>query len=111
MVDPLNSLNEPLFYLHHGAIDYYWSIWQEQDLKNNIYDLDASSKRSLGEKAWAVRVEMGAFAPPRTVKEVADPENRDGTGALCFRYEGPAAKDYLSESPPKAPKAPWLVAS
>jgi len=102
MLDPLNSLNEPLFYLHHGAIDYYWSIWQEQDRKNNLYDLDASEKRNLGEKAGSVIIEMGSFAPARTARQVADPENKDGTGTLCFRYEGQTAKEYLSESPPKA---------
>ena len=105
MLDPLNSLNEPLFYLHHGAIDYYWSVWQERDRTNNLYDLDASSRRNVGEKSGLVVVEMGAFAPPRTTKEVSDPENRDGTGVLCFKYEGPTAHDYLTDPPLQAPKA------
>jgi tyrosinase len=96
MVDPMNSVNEPLFWLHHGAIDYYWSIWQEHDRTKRIYDLDASPKRALGEKAWPARVEMGAFAPSRTVKQIADPENQDGSGTLCYKYEGLSVKNYLS---------------
>jgi tyrosinase len=106
MLDPLNSVNEPLFYLHHGALDYYWYVWQEKDRKNNLYDLDASPKRDLGEKAGAEPVEMGVYAPTRTSKEAADPENRDGTGILCFKYDGPTAQDYLSDPPLQAPKGP-----
>ena len=106
MLDPLNSVNEPLFYLHHGAIDYYWSIWQEKDRKNNIYDLNASANRDLAEKSWVERVEMGEFAPQRTSKELADTVNEDGKGILCFKYDGPTAQDYLSDPPPQAPRDP-----
>src|SRR5947207_15336182 len=104
MMDPYNSVNEPLFYLHHGAINYYWSVWQEKDRKTNLYDLDASPKGDLGAKASEEPVEIGAYAPTRTSKEVADPMNKDGTGILCFTYDGPTAQDYLSDPPPQAPK-------
>jgi len=104
MLDPLNSLNEPLFYLHHGALDYYWSIWQELDLQSNLYDLDASPNRTMGVKAEQDIIEMGEYAPARTSREVADPMNRDGQGVLCFRYDGPSAKEYLVDPPIKAPR-------
>ena len=96
MIDPLNSVNDPLFFMHHGAIDYLWSIWQEQDPTKRLYDLDASKDRSLGASAWQTRMDMGAFGPTRTVKDVADPQNRDGSGILCFKYEGMPIEKYLS---------------
>ena len=102
MLDPLNSLNKSLFYLHHDAIDYCWSLLQKNVRANRIYNLGRSAKRaSSGEKTWPVRFEMGAFALNSTVKEMGDLKNRDETGRLCFKYEGFTAKDYLSYSPSK----------
>ncbi|KAF2433558.1 Di-copper centre-containing protein [Tothia fuscella] len=96
MGDPLNSVNEPIFWLHHGAIDYYWSIWQEEDRKTRIYDLDASPKGGANQKALAEKVEMGVYGADLSAKQMADSENRDGTGKLCFKYEGPPASSYTS---------------
>jgi tyrosinase len=95
MVDPLNSVNEPIFWLHHGGIDYFWSIWQDQDPKR-LYDLDASKGRQLGSNAGEARLEMGDFAPERKVRDVADSLNRDGNGILCFKYEGLPIEAYFS---------------
>ncbi|KAF2672518.1 Di-copper centre-containing protein, partial [Microthyrium microscopicum] len=36
MGDPLGSMNEPLFWLHHGGIDQFWSLWQDQDLTHRL---------------------------------------------------------------------------
>ena len=75
MGDPFNSVNDPLFFMHHGGMDYMWSIWQEADPKH-LYDLDASFGRTLGEKAGDTMLDMGIFAPSRAVREVADPLDR-----------------------------------
>jgi len=96
MMDPLNSVNEPLFWLHHGAIDYFWSIWQEADRKNRIYDLDTSVKGGGNGKAWAQKIEMGMYGSDTSAKQIADSENRDGTGKLCFKYEGLPVSKYIS---------------
>jgi hypothetical protein len=108
MFDPLNSLNELLSYLHHGAVHYYWSVGQEIAGKNILNDLDASSKRSIGEKVSLEAIEMRTYAPLQTSRETADPENRDGTGALCFKYDGDGhtIREYLLDPPLQVPN--WL---
>ena len=32
MMDPFNSVNDPLFFMHHATLDYIWALWEEQDL-------------------------------------------------------------------------------
>ncbi|KAF2668920.1 Di-copper centre-containing protein [Microthyrium microscopicum] len=102
MGDPLTSINEPLFWLHHGGIDQFWSVWQDKDPKR-LYDLDASPKRNLGAKAGDGLLDMGIFAPNKTVHQVADPLNRDGSGILCFRYEGLPIERYLEKPKVQSP--------
>jgi len=96
MMDPMNSVNEPLFWLHHGAIDYYWNIWQEADRSRRVYDVDTSVAGDANAKALAEAVEMGLYGSQRTVKEIADTVNKDGSGTLCYKYAGPAASAYIS---------------
>ncbi|KAM7213220.1 Grixazone synthase [Rhypophila decipiens] len=33
-LDPFVSPSDPIFWLHHGMIDYLWSVWQGQDYEN-----------------------------------------------------------------------------
>jgi tyrosinase len=94
MMDPFNSVNDPLFFMHHSALDQLWALWQEQDLKR-IYDYSASKmeKQPLTPDS---PLDMGVFAPQRKAKEVSDTQNRDGKGILCFKYEGLAIEKYMS---------------
>jgi tyrosinase len=95
MGDPMNSVNDPLFFMHHGGMDYMWGIWQEVD-PSRLQDLDASWTRNLGSKAGETILKMGIFASDIAIKEVADTQNRDGKGILCYKFEGMSVKDFLS---------------
>jgi len=93
MMDPFNSVNDPLFFMHHAAMDQLWALWQEQDLKR-LYDF--STKRA--EKPPFTPdspLQVGIFAPERKAKEVSDTQNRDGNGILCFKYEGLPIEKYM----------------
>jgi len=97
MSDGLNSPNDPLFFMHHCAIDYLWALWQEQDFKRLQDYGDAHNGIMEGHHYNGnTPVYTGIFAPDRTVKELGDTQNRDGNGILCFKYEGLPMDAYLS---------------
>jgi tyrosinase len=84
MLDGMNSVNDPLFWMHHTSMDRLWSLWQEQDLATRLYNPPNITM-------W-----MGPMAPNRTVGELYDPLNRNGKGILCYKYEGLQFKYYSS---------------
>lgn len=85
MSDEFNSINDPIFFLHHANLDYLWALWEEQDPKR-------SSEFSAPP---GTRLDMGVYAKPAQAREVLDTLNRDGKGILCFRYEGLAIEKYM----------------
>ena len=90
-MDPFNSPNDHLFFLHHTNLDQLWALWQEQDPKW-LSDYRAVS----GEEFTAdTKLLMGLFAPVKLVKDVMDTLNRDGNGTLCFKYEGLPIEQYI----------------
>ena len=91
MMDPVNSVNDPLFFLHHAALDYLWALWEEQDLKR----LSDYSAQAGEEYSAATQLSMGVYAPAKLVKDVMDTQNRDGKGTLCFKYEGIPIERYF----------------
>jgi len=91
MADPINSLNDPIFYLHHGGLDYLWALWQEQDPKRLRAGKDAVEGQLRDVPLW-----MGVFATQKSSFEVLDTSNRDGKGFLCYKYDGLSIKSYLS---------------
>jgi tyrosinase len=95
MGDPLNSINDPLFFMHHGAMDYLWAIWQGNDEKR-LHDLDVSKSGTKNVESAAAVMSVGVFGPDRKASELADTQNRDGTGILCYKYEGLGAERYMS---------------
>jgi tyrosinase len=104
MGDPFNSVNDPLFWLHHTGMDRMWALWQEQDPGARALDVGtASSIFDLAPLRNDSPVWMGAMAPDVPALQVMDPLNRDGRGILCYKYEGLQVKDYLPT--PKTPPA------
>jgi tyrosinase len=83
MADALNSVNDPIFWMHHTSMDRLWALWQEQDMKrlNDAPDVTM----------W-----IGPMARNKTIAEVYDTQNRNGKGSLCYRYDGLDAKYYMS---------------
>jgi tyrosinase len=84
MSDEFNSINDPLFFLHHANLDYLWALWQSQDPKR-LSEFSAPP---------GTRLDMGVYAPGRTAREVLDTQNTDGKGILCFKYEGLGVERY-----------------
>jgi tyrosinase len=95
MGNPVNSINDPLFFMHHGAMDYLWTIWQGDDEKR-LHDLDVSKSGTKNTESAAAVMSVGVLGPDRKASELADTQNRDGTGVLCYKYAGLDAKSYLS---------------
>lgn len=84
MNDPMNSVNDPMFFMHHAAMDRLWALWQEQDVKR-IQDAPQT-------EMW-----IGPLEPNRRrIDEVYDTQNRDGKGILCYKYEGKPFEYYIS---------------
>jgi tyrosinase len=92
MMDPFNSVNDPLFFMHHATLDYIWALWEEQDL-TRLADYSAQPGEDFNANT---QLSMGLFTPVRLVKDVMDTQNRDGKGILCFKYEGLPIERYLS---------------
>ena len=91
MSDEFNSINDPLFFLHHANLDYLWALWEEHDLKR-LSDFSAPAGEMYGP---VTGLEMGVYAPGRVTRDVMDTLNRDGMGILCFKYEGLGIEMYL----------------
>ncbi|KAI1343244.1 amino acid transporter [Xylariaceae sp. FL0016] len=43
MVDVVLSPGDPLFYMHHGWIDYLWWKWQNEDLDTRLTEMDGNN--------------------------------------------------------------------
>src|ERR1700760_131065 len=91
------SPNDPLFYMHHTELDRLWAIWQGSNTTrlNDVAAPSTISFAGLLSKAQPAAkttkqtmVWMGQFPPSLAIGKVADTQNRDGSGALCYRYEG-----------------------
>lgn len=89
-MDPFNSVNDPLFFMHHANLDYYWALWQERD-RSRLSDYSAQKDDDF---TASTKLVLGEFGPTRLAREVMDTQNRDGKGILCFKYEGLSIKDY-----------------
>jgi tyrosinase len=90
MMDPFNSPNDPLFFMHHANLDYLWALWQEKDL-NRLSDYSTRKGEVYGSET---ELAMGIFAPTKLVKEVMDTQNRAGKGSMCYKYEGLPVERY-----------------
>ncbi|KAF2666152.1 Di-copper centre-containing protein [Microthyrium microscopicum] len=90
MMDPFNSVNDPLFFLHHSNLDQLWALWEEQDPKRRT-DYSARQGEVFGPDSV---MSLGVYGAPWTAKELMDTQNRDGKGKLCFKYEGIPIEKY-----------------
>jgi tyrosinase len=97
MTNLWSSTNDPLFWLHHTELDRLWATWQGNN-ETRLNDLAAPATMSLGamlgvksggKKTDAQTVVwMGQFPPSLPMGKVADTQNRNGNGVLCYKYEG-----------------------
>ncbi|KAF2429780.1 Di-copper centre-containing protein, partial [Tothia fuscella] len=88
MMDPFNSLNDPLFWLHHTGMDRMWSLWQEVDPAKRAMDVGGPSGFfDLAPLKLETSVWVGVAGPDVPAGRVMDPLNRHGSGVLCYKYE------------------------
>jgi tyrosinase len=97
MTNLWTSTNDPLFWMHHTELDRLWAIWQGTNA-TRLADLAAPIEMSfgqllkLGKKVTKTNkqtmVWMGQFPPSLAIGRIADTQNRDGSGVLCYKYEG-----------------------
>jgi tyrosinase len=96
MRDTFTSINDPIFFVHHAGLDRIWALWQERDISRRLHDpgppdhLREPSPLTMDSMLW-----MGIFGPDRKASDVFDTLNRDGTGVLCYKYEGLPVETYL----------------
>ena len=80
-----NSPADPLFYLHHAAIDWFWWIWQSQDparleeISGGTILGDPNSAKTTLETA----LDIGPLGPVITIADVMDIQ---GGGLMCYEY-------------------------
>lgn len=96
MTNPWTSTNDPLFWMHHTELDRLWAIWQGSNA-TRLADLAAPASMNFmslfGGKGGAktsktTMIWMGQFPPSLAVGKIADTQNRNGEGVLCYKYEG-----------------------
>jgi tyrosinase len=79
-----NSLGDPLFYLHHGNIDYIFWKWQ-QNLKtrlNQVGGLIEPFDYNGKSVTLDFKINMGKLAGDATLKSLLDTQG----GTLCYTY-------------------------
>ncbi|KAJ9477595.1 putative protein kinase [Pseudozyma hubeiensis] len=82
---PPHSPNDPLFFLHHAAIDRLWTLWQEQDKSKRVKDYSGPLPFQYPAMNAKITDQMPSFfglIDDSTVEEVMDTT----AGRLCYRY-------------------------
>ncbi|KAI9145006.1 hypothetical protein BKA69DRAFT_1121952 [Paraphysoderma sedebokerense] len=74
MLNPRISGADPLFYLHHSAVDFWWTLWQDQ---RGTYDRFEGDHQGRQVTLWDTILSRPAW-------QVVDYRR------LCYRYEPPA---------------------
>jgi len=95
MTNLWSSTNDPLFWLHHTELDRLWAIWQG-DNATRLQDVAAPTTLSFGSLLGAkgkkttlqTIIWQGQFPPDLAIGRIVDTQNKNGTGILCYRYEG-----------------------
>lgn len=90
-----SSTNDPLFFMHHAELDRLWAKWQG-DNTTRLNDLAAPVSfsfaslffgRKTAKTSAQTMVWMGRFPPDTRIGAIADTQNRDGKGVLCYKYD------------------------
>ncbi|KAK0436724.1 hypothetical protein EV421DRAFT_1979709 [Armillaria borealis] len=88
MANVATSPNDPMFWMHHGFIDYLWWKWQGDnetrinDLNNIGYESQKEPATGYVETTGATVLYMFDILPNATVADVLDTQE----GLLCYTY-------------------------
>ncbi|KAK6857081.1 Di-copper centre-containing protein [Apiospora arundinis] len=83
-MNPTTSPNDPLFFLHHGMVDFLWWQWQEKN-SARLTDYNGVASHVGEDKAREVALDdilaMNGIEKDVTVRDVMDTR-----GSLCYTY-------------------------
>ncbi|EAW10804.1 putative polyphenol monooxygenase [Aspergillus clavatus NRRL 1] len=85
MTDVFSSVQDPVFFLHHGMVDRIWTLWQDQGIERR-YALNGTGW--IYDPPWAplltldTEVEFGILDRARKIRELMDPR----AGDYCYFY-------------------------
>ncbi|KAK0502096.1 hypothetical protein EDD18DRAFT_1139169 [Armillaria luteobubalina] len=88
LADVSTSPNDPVFWLHHGYLDYVWWKWQGnnetriKDLNNIGYESQKEPATGYVETTGATVLYMFDIVPNATVADVLDTQG----GVLCYTF-------------------------
>jgi tyrosinase len=87
MMDFNSSPSDPLFFLHHGMVDYMWTIWQNLDITRRQYIINGTSTMGnsppSAEMTLNDMIPFGFVAPDQKFGDLMD----TFAGPFCYRYE------------------------
>src|ERR1700749_972808 len=99
MANLFSSTNDPLFWVHHAAIDQFWYRWQGRN-KTRLQDVTRSTLefQRMNQPCPANRTckittldsplfHAGIQAPIIPIRKVVDTLNEDKSGILCYKYD------------------------
>jgi tyrosinase len=91
MLNGWSSINDPLFFMHHGNLDRIWAIWQKKS-SSNVYAIGGPTyPNGTGETTLDTTIDMGKYmAPSIPARQLMDTTNNYDHGVLCYEYA-----DYL----------------
>lgn len=79
----LNNLSDPVFFLHHTALDRMWWMWQQIDPSQRLMDYGGKAGANSTERASLTDLlQVSGLAPAVKVSEVMSTESM----LLCYRY-------------------------
>ncbi|KAI1261162.1 hypothetical protein F5Y18DRAFT_210957 [Xylariaceae sp. FL1019] len=80
------SVNDPVFFMHHGFIDWEWMRWQRV-VESRYSDISGCYYVDFDEDCVSVTLDTvlssGGIFPNMTIREVINPT----TGPLCYEYD------------------------
>lgn len=87
MADFYVSPQDPVFFLHHAGIDRTWTIWQELDRENRLYQIyGTQTYENAPPSANATLdtlLDYGPLADSITIREAMSVTD----GPFCYYYE------------------------
>jgi len=99
MANLYTSTFDPLFWVHHGGIDHFWTQWQGRnktrlaDVRRTIIEFSKIGRPVPSDRQDGITTldsqifHTEGFAPIIKISQVMDTLNEDGKGILCYKYD------------------------
>ncbi|KAF1990406.1 Di-copper centre-containing protein [Aulographum hederae CBS 113979] len=129
MQNVFSSPNDPLFFMHHAALDRVWALWQSLNPATRVMAIGgptgmafgAGGMASSGKTTLNTTVNLGFVADEMPIHKLMDTTGAQGEGILCYWYEkSPLGEEdmmrmrgveNLAKMKPQGTVVPWAQAS